>query len=176
MTRRKTLLLIIFVALFVWIERAPAPIVEEEKPTPVPAPQQSEAPKRKHAARSTTGEQSPSAQTEIKSKPASAPAPQGPARFAGTWTGKVNQGLLGHVQTSLTVNANATAVELSHNLGGATRPVAINGNSITWKSGVAGEITWTLTPNSDGQTAEVTMKGLMLNDKTTFRRGQKSSP
>src|SRR5205807_7178155 len=59
-TRRKTLLLIIFVALFVWIERAPAPIVEEEKPTPVPAPQQSEAPKRKHAARSTTGEQSPS--------------------------------------------------------------------------------------------------------------------
>jgi hypothetical protein len=164
--------LVLMAAVFLSVNRMPAPIVEEEKPTPSQAPQQPEAPKQKHSKRSTSSEESPSAQTVTKAKPAPAPVAQGPARFAGTWTGKVNQGLLGHVQSSVTVNANASSVELSHNLGGATRPVAINGNSITWKSGVAGEITWTLTPNSDGQTAEVTMKGLMLNDKITFRRGR----
>jgi len=164
--------LVVTVSILIWVNQSPAPIVEEEKPTP--APQQSEAPKPKHSKRSTSNaEQSPAAQTETKSKSAPAPVSQGPARFAGMWTGKVNQGLLGHVPTSVTVNSTATSVELSHNLGGAMRPVALNGNSITWKSGVAGEITWTLTPNSDGQTAQVTMKGLMLNDTTTFRRGPK---
>jgi hypothetical protein len=154
--------------LFTTTHRAPAPIVEEEKSTPVPA--QSEAPKPKHSKRSTTAEQSPSAQAEPKARAPS--VSQGPARFAGTWSGKVNQGLLGHVQSTLTVDANAASVELSHNLGGSTRSVTINGNTISWKSGVAGEISWTLTPNSDGQTAQVTMKGLMLNETMTFRRGQ----
>ena len=84
----------------------------------------------------------------------------------------MNQGLLGHVQTSVTVDPTATSVELNQNLGGGNRPATTNGNTISWKSGVAGEIKWTLTPNSDGQTAQVTMKGLMLNDIMTFRRGQ----
>jgi outer membrane biosynthesis protein TonB len=159
------------ITLVLTAHRLPAPIVEEEKPTPAPAPQQSEAPKRKHSARSTTTEQS-SAQTETKTKAASAPVSRGPARFAGTWTGKVNQGLLGHVATSLTVDANASSVELSRNLGGSTRPATTNGSTLSWKSGVAGEINWTLTPNSDGQTAQVTMKGVMLNETTTFRRGK----
>jgi hypothetical protein len=35
-----------------------------------------------------------------------------------------------------------------------------------------GEVTWTLTPNSDRQTAQVTMKGMLLNDSATFRRGR----
>jgi cytoskeletal protein RodZ len=165
-----TRIVVIALAVFVFVERSPAPIVEEEKSTP--APQQSEAPRRKHSPRSTSAEQSPSAQTETKSKPAPASVAQGPARFAGTWTGKVNQGLLGHVTSSVTVNGSASSVELSHNLGGNTRPATISGNSLTWKSGLAGEITWTLTPNNDSQTAQVTMKGLMLNDTATFRRGQ----
>jgi hypothetical protein len=97
---------------------------------------------------------------------------QGPARFAGTWNGKVNQGLLGHVPTSVTVDSTATSVELNRNLGGGTRPTTINGNTVSWHSGVMGEVTWTLTPNGDGRTAQVTMKGLLLNDTTTFHRGQ----
>jgi hypothetical protein len=166
-TRR---ILLVAFAILMWANRSPAPIIEEEKPTP--APQQSEAPKRKRSTKSSSNEESSSNQPETKAKQARAPAVQGTARFAGTWSGKVNQGWLGHVPSSLTVDANATSVELSHNLGGFSRPVTINGNTISWKTGVAGEITWTLTPNSDGQTAQVTMKGLMLNDTTTFRRGK----
>ncbi len=164
--------LVVTVSILIWVNQSPAPIVEEEKPTP--AAEQSEAPKRKHSARSTSAEQSP-AQTETKTKAAPAPASQGPARFAGTWNGKINQGLLGHVQTSVTVDSTATSVELNRNLGGGNRKATVNGNSISWKSGVAGEVTWTLTPNSGGQTGQVTMKGLMLNDTTTFRRGQAAS-
>src|SRR5713101_3175519 len=164
---RASCILVTVVSILLWVDRLPAPIVEEEKPKP--AAEQSEAPKRKHSARSTSAAQSP-AQTETKTKPAPAPAPalQGPARFVGTWTGKVNQGLLGHVQTSVTVNSNATSVELNHNLGGGTRPATINGNTISWHSGVMGDVTWTLIPNSDGQTAQVTMKGKLLNDSETF--------
>jgi hypothetical protein len=154
-----------------WADRLPAPIVEEEKPTP--AAERTELSKRKRS-RSITTEQS-SGQTETRTKAAPAPGLQGPARFTGTWTGKVNQGLLGHVPTSVTVDSTATSVELNRNLGAGTRPATINGNTISWHSGVMGEVTWTLTPNSDGQTAQVTMKGLLLNDTTTFRRGQTGS-
>jgi hypothetical protein len=155
--------------MLLWVDRLPAPIVEEEKPKP--AGEQSEAPKRKRSKRSTTTGQ-PSAQTETRTQATPAPAVEGPARFAGTWTGKVNQGLLGHVPTSVTVDPTATSVELNHNLGGGTRPATINGNTISWRSGVMGEVTWTLTPNNDGQTAQVTMKGMLLNDSATFRHGQ----
>lgn len=172
----KRCVLVIALTIFFWVNRAPAPIVEqEEKPaaTATAAAEKSEAPKRKHSTRSISTEQSPSEQTETRTrKSGSAAASIGPARFAGTWTGKINQGMLGHVASSITVDANAASVQLSHNLGGNTRSATINGNSLTWKSGVAGEINWTLIPNSDGQTAQVTMKGMVLNDTTTFRRGQ----
>jgi hypothetical protein len=149
--------------------RVPGPIVEEQKSTP--APEQSEAPKRKRSTKSTTTEKS-SAPGETRPKTAPETLGRGVARFAGTWNGKVNQGLLGHVPTTLTVDSTATSVELNRNLGGGTRAVTTNGNTISWHSGVAGEVKWTLTPNSDGQTAQVTMKGMLLNDTMTFRRGQ----
>jgi hypothetical protein len=78
------------------------------------------------------------------------------------------------VQTTFTVDSNATSVELSHNLGGGSKPATTSGNTISWRSGVTGEISWTLTPSNDGQTAQVAMKGLMLSDSATFRRGQAS--
>jgi cytoskeletal protein RodZ len=165
---RASCILVTVVSILIWADRLPAPIVEEEKPKP--AAEQSEAPKRKRSTRSTTTEKS-SAQTETRTQAKPAPA-EGPARFAGTWNGKVNQGLLGHVPTSVTVDPTATSVELNRNLGGGTRPATINGNTISWHSGVMGEVTWTLVPNSDGQTAQVTMKGMLLNDSATFRRGQ----
>jgi cytoskeletal protein RodZ len=161
--------LVTAVSILFWVDRLPAPIVEEEKSTP--APEQSEAPKRKRSTKSTTAEKS-SMQTETKTKVETAPVVQGPAKFAGTWTGKVNQGLLGHVPTTVTVDSNANSVELNRNLGGGNRKATINGNSISWHSGVMGEVTWTLTPNGDGQTAQVTMKGMLLNDTMTFRRAQ----
>jgi hypothetical protein len=42
----------------------------------------------------------------------------------------------------------------------------------TWKDGLFNEITWTFTPNSDGNTAQVTSKsGLGVNGNSTFHRG-----
>jgi TonB family protein len=158
--------------VFVWVNRLPAPIIEEQQ-KPTPAPAQSEEPKPK--ARHSTKGRPLDAESSLKSetRPAATPKPalEGPARFAGTWSGKVKQGVLGHVPSSVTVDPTATSVELSHNLGGTKRPLTINGNTISWKTGVVGEVRWTLTPNSDGQTAEVTMKGVLLNDSTTFHRG-----
>lgn len=174
--KRLSVLFLTAALLLISAHRLPAPIVEQEEkpaPTATAAPEKSEAPKRKHSTKSASTEQSPSEQTETRTKKsASAPVSSGPARFAGTWSGKVNQGFLGHVASSITVDANAASVQLSHNLGGNTRPATISGNSLTWKSGVAGEITWTLMPNSDGQTAQVTMKGMVLNDTVTFRRSK----
>src|SRR6266550_4012887 len=168
-------LFLVVAALLISAHQLPAPIVEpEEKPTP--APQQSKAPKTKHSIKPETAlEEQPSAKIEKRAQPTPRPAIQGPARFAGTWNGRINQTPLGHVRTSLTIDPNATSVALSHNLGGGNRPLTVNGNAASWKTGVMDEIAWTLTPNSDGQTAQVTMKGLMANDTTTFRRGQISS-
>jgi hypothetical protein len=169
----RTSILLSTVAFLIAAHDLPAPIVEEEKPTP--APEQSAAPKPK-AKRQTkpaaTSEEQAPAKTEARAKTAPPPAALGPARFAGTWTGKINQGVLGHVRTNLTIDATATSIELSHNLGGGSKRLAVSGNSASWKSGAVGEIAWTLSPNSDGQTAQVTMKGLLLSDTTTFRRGQ----
>lgn len=158
--------------VFVWVNRLPAPIIEEQQ-KPTPAPEQSEAPKPKvkHSTKARISDIESSAKSETRPAATPKPALEGPARFAGTWSGKVKQGVLGRIPSSVTVDPTATSVELSHNLGGNRRPLAINGNTISWKTGVVGEVGWTLTPNSDGQTAEVTMKGLLLNDSTTFRRG-----
>jgi cytoskeletal protein RodZ len=97
-------ILAVAVMILCWVDRLPAPIVEEEKPTPTP--ERTEPSKRKRS-RSITTEQS-SGQTETQTKAAPAPGSQKPARFTGTWTGKVNQGLLGHVPTSVTVDSTAT--------------------------------------------------------------------
>jgi hypothetical protein len=150
----------------------PGPIVETpEKPTP--APEQSEAPKIKvkHStkARPTGVESSAKSETHPVATPKL--ALEVPARFAGTWSGKMSQGLLGHTQTTLLVDPDATSITLSHNLGGGSKPVATNGGTISWHSGVMGEIAWTLTPSDDGRTAQVTMKSLLVHDSATFRRG-----
>jgi TonB family protein len=162
--------------VFVWVNRLPAPIIEEQQ-KPTPAPEQSEAPKpkAKHSTKARPSDTESSIKSEARPAATPKPALEGPARFAGTWNGKVKQGVLGQIPSSVTVDPAATSVELSHNLGASRRPLTINGNTISWKTGVLGEVTWTLTPNSDGQTAQVTMKGLLLNDTTTFRRGQTSS-
>lgn len=171
MIRSVRVLVCVALAVLAITPRLPAPIVETpESPTPAPEQSESPKPKPKHSTKTTPSDVDSSAKSETR--PAATPKPtrEGPAGFAGTWSGKISQGLLGHTPTTLTVNATATSVELSHNLGGGTRPVTLSGNTISWHTGIVGEIAWTLTPNSDGQTAQVTMKGLLVNDTTTFRR------
>src|SRR5438874_13057901 len=110
--------------------RLPAPIVEtEEKPTP--APEQSEAPqpKEKHSrAKSTTSSNEPL----TKPEPRPARTREGPARFAGTWTGRINQGILGNVEFTLVVNDAANAVRVSCNGVHFTHPVILYVNTLTW--------------------------------------------
>jgi TonB family protein len=166
----KPLVLLIPAFLLAAPARMPAPVVEQTE-TATPAPAEPEAPKRKHPAKAKTSESETPAKAETRSAP-TAPKLEGPARFAGTWSGKINQGLLGHQPTSVTVDATATSIELNRNLGGGTRPVTTTGNTLSWKTGLMGEVAWTLTPNADGSTAQVTMKGLVVQDSTTFRRGQ----
>jgi hypothetical protein len=164
----------------IWLlmtQRLPAPIQEiPESPTPAPVSETTTTPiakpkvsKTKEKAAELESREKERSSTKVA--PISAPAHQGPARFAGMWKGKINQGLLGHTPTTLRIDPAATLVELSRNLGGGSRPLTISGNSASWKTGVVGEIVWTLTPNSDGQTAQVTMKGVLVHDTTTFRRG-----
>ncbi len=163
----------------IWLlmtQRLPAPIQEvSESPTPAPVSEMTATPIAKLKASKTKAKaaETESAEKErssTKVAPISAPAHQGPARFAGTWSGKINQGLLGHTPTTLKVDSAATSVELSRNLGGGTRSVTSTGNTISWHTGIVGEIAWTLTPSGDGQTAQVTMKGLLVHDSATFRR------
>src|SRR6266404_1204283 len=147
--------LVTVVSILLWVDRLPAPIVEEEKPKP--APEQSEAPKRRRSKRSTTTGQ-PSAQTETRTQATPALAAEGPARFAGTWSGTINQGVLGDVTLSLSINASATSVQEASRVGTFTHPTTIAGTVLTWKSGWLSEINWTFAPNNDGKTAAITSK------------------
>lgn len=154
--------------------RLPAPIVEpEEKPTP--AAEESEAPKRKHSTKPKTSS-SDTEQAKAQSSPSSAPArslPSGPAKFAGTWAGRINQGIIGNIQIRLVVDANATSVTDSSNFGGAKHAATINGTILEWHAGLFKEVAWTLTPNLDGETAAVTSKSVLgVNGSATFSRSQ----
>lgn len=165
---RASCILVTVVSILLWVDRLPAPIVEEEKPKP--AAEQSEAPKRKRSKRSTTTGQ-PSAQTETRTQTTPAPAAEGPARFAGTWSGTINQGVLGDVTLSLSINASATSVQEASRVGTFTHPTTIAGTVLTWKSGWLSEINWTFAPNNDGKTAAVTSKSPFgVNGSATFRK------
>jgi TonB family protein len=175
MRKEVRILFAVAVFLFVAPQRLPAPIVEEEKATPPPQEEQAK-PKAKHPKKVKSEESEATKPAAKLPEPAKLEPLTGPARFAGLWSGKIGHGALGHVASTLTVDATASSVELSHNLGGGSRKTALTGDTLTWHSGMVGEIAWSLTPNSDGQTAQVTMKGLFAHDSQTFRRGMTAPP
>jgi len=156
-----------FCMLLAGSHRLPAPIVEP--PDQPPAAEQPVKPKSKHRTKTTQSESSSKKKTDATSRSAPAPALQGPARFAGAWSGQINQGITGHVIATFTVSPDATSVQISKNMGGGMREATMNGDTISWHTGSLGGIT-TLTPNNDGQTAQVTLKGLFGNTTATVRR------
>ena len=155
--------------LFLSAQRLPAPIVETQEKPPE---EQSKSKKRSRAKRAESDATSKTSRSAASSTPT--PALQGAARFAGTWSGTVSQGLIGHVNGTFTVSPDATSVQVSQNLGGGTRNATMNGDSISWSTGGFGGTT-TLTPNVDGQTAQVTLKGLLGSTSATWRRGSAAS-
>jgi hypothetical protein len=154
---------IVILLVCVAAQRSPAPIVETpENPTPPPVEQSSPQKwKRSVKAKSETAATS--------KEPRQKPATTGPARFAGTWSGTISQGILGHIKVSLSINAEGTIVRISS----SDRPATVNGNTITWRSGWLNEITWTLTPEKGGTTALVTSNSALgVNGTATFTRTQ----
>jgi hypothetical protein len=124
--------------------RLPAPI-EEEKETPTPTP--------------------PATAT----LPATPTAP-GAARYAGTWTGKINMEKLGDVDVTLIINGAGTAVEVISNVGAGRRSASSDGKKLWWQNGPKNKIGWTLTMNAEGQTAVATRTFGGVTTTATFHR------
>jgi hypothetical protein len=154
------------------VPRLPAPI-QEVPESPTPATQEPEAPKRKHSAKSkASSSDTEQDKTESRSDTARAKShTTGSAKFAGTWSGRINQGFIGNLEIKFVIDGQASTVTDSSNYGGATHAATLNGSTLEWKAGLLREIAWTLTPNPDGQTALVTSKSALSGDATaTFRR------
>jgi hypothetical protein len=163
MNRTLCVFLIICFLLSVTPCRLPAPIVEEERPTPSPAVEEQPAKRPSKAKRK-------SSEALEQIKPTEPPKPK--ERFAGTWTGKISQGLWGNVQFTFTLSAGGTEVTERSSFGTYHRSATSDGRTATWNSGVLNEIIWTFTPNSDGNTAQVTANSpLGVNGSSTFQRG-----
>jgi TonB family protein len=156
--------LIPFLVLFLWLSasRSPAPIVETPDQPPATTDQSA---KQKVRRRSTTTQSAPS-QTK---KTTTTPVLQGPARFAGSWTGQIKQGLMGRVTATFTVSADATSVQASQNMGGGSHTATMNGDTLSWSTGTLGA-TANLTPSADSLSAQLTLKGLLGSTTATLRR------
>lgn len=163
--------LLAVLSILISAHRLPAPIREvPESPTPAAAEQ---AKPKKTQSKSKVVEAEPRAKPT--SKQYATPMLQGPARFAGTWTGTINQGILGTPQVKIIVNTNATSVTHSSDLGGAmgTHAATINSDTLKWHTGWGwlNGLAWTLRPNPDGQTAVARSKSLVsAHGPATFNR------
>ena len=94
-------------------------------------------------------------------------------RFAGTWTGKISISLWGDVQFTFTLSAGGTQVTDYSSFGTYVHPATSDGRTATWNSGVLNEVIWTFTPNSGGNTAQVTANSALgVNSSSTFQRGR----
>jgi hypothetical protein len=150
--------LIFLLSMLFLAQRAPAPIQEEA--TPTPAPERSAKPKRQ----STTNQRT---QGFI-----SGPTPARAKKFAGTWSGIMPEVPWGDIQTTLVIDATETTMLWEDTLakhGPAVR-TQLNGETIVahfpgWPKPV-----WYITPNPDGQTANIRLTAFMNDDHAVFRR------
>jgi hypothetical protein len=146
MANRLRFALLAVMLLLITAHRLPAPISEiPESPTPNPKHQ----PKPKK----------PRSESRISATAVS----EGPARFAGTWTGTFNFGgtrpwwhtspLL--ADYTLVINSAGNSVqEKSAQWGSRSYPAIRDGKTVRWQT--LGHQRWALTPNPDGKTALVT--------------------
>jgi len=144
--------------LLITARRLPAPI-QEVLESPTPAPEEQTKPK-KTLAKSKAVESEP--KTKSTAKRSATPPSQGPARFAGTWTGHINlrnPTLGGDQICTVTVDATETSVSGTFGRAGPFNNVAVRkgGNTLTWHYGWFGEYTCTLTLGADRRTAVYTL-------------------
>jgi hypothetical protein len=126
-------------------QRSPAPISEEN---PTPAPTQVPKPKPPHLSK-------PKPSTSTARPRATASATPIQNKFDGTWTGTIpNLPFVGNVDYILFVSgAGTSAMEKTANFGTNSFQASSDGYIMRWN---ANGTDFTLTPNSDGQTALVT--------------------
>jgi hypothetical protein len=149
-------------------------VEQAESPTPAPAQRESAKSKPKRAKSKVVSESSdhtekPSTHTsELSMK---APAAVTHSRFAGTWKGTINIGLLGTTEEILTINSAGTAVHEKNHFGSANHPATCDGTTVKFSAGALSEISFAVTPNADGKTAIVSANSIFIsNPAVTFRK------
>jgi len=139
---------IAFALLLTTAHRLPAPIQEETTPAPTVA----------------------SSSEPRKPLPKPKSKPNGAARFAGTWIGRIKAGSAGEVDVTLLINADGTLVAQSSKAGIWNRALFYDGQRLSWKTGTNNQIAWTLTPNPDQQSALVIRSWSRGQDSGIFKR------
>ena len=146
--------LLVLAFLLIIAHRLPAPIQEvPESPTPTPTP---------------------IPQSQPGPLPSNAPGRADPARFAGTWTGRIKIGNQGDFDVTLVVDSEATSLTQQTNRSPQhVHPTTISGRMLLWRGGDLNNIAWTLTPKSNGQTALATTRiGAGVEKTAVFQRVQ----
>jgi hypothetical protein len=154
------------VVLFLFAQRLPAPISEVETPTPTPEQPAKPKPKRtikpeatSKSSESSTKRQTPSPATQLEQHP----------KFAGTWRGMVHLGS-GDFNMTFVVNNEGTLITESGGWVDGSHPGSHNGDVMIWRSGGFNAIGWTLTPEPDGKTAILTVKGPIIGNNSAVLR------
>jgi hypothetical protein len=161
-------ILAVTIALLISAHRLPAPIQEvPESPTPEqstkPKPKRTVKPKASESSESSTKHQTSSPQPKNQATPTQ-------LRFAGTWNGIMNCGMVGNIEHTIAIDAqNSMTVWQTNNPSArASGPAQISGDTITGTYGWNG--TWAVTPYPDGQTAKVRFTAFLLDSTAVFRR------
>ena len=177
MKQTPTLLLTVAL-LLATAHRLPAPI-QEVPENPTPASEQSAKPKPKRTIKPKVTNESSESSTKRQTP---SPTPQSKAAtqrklFDGTWRGIIPIGLQGNVELTIQISGDGKVLTTNPHFGDWRRTLipTCDGHTMTWKTTAIQN--WTLTPNSDGQTAVVTGNDpgslfgiLAFNSSAIFRK------
>ncbi len=134
--------------------------IQEVPESPTPTPEVAPTPQPKKSAPKPKSK--PSAEPFVKpqTKPNAPPLQTGAARFAGTWSGIVNYPhptVGGNQECTVLMNPADDSATATLKKGGVLPgKINISGNTLSWHSGMLGELTFTLTTD-DGQTVRMTV-------------------
>ena len=157
MKRTASTLLILFF-LLATSHRLPAPI-QEAPESPTPAPEQSAKPKPKQTTKPKATSENSESSTKVKT---SSPRPQSKAipqrnLFDGIWVGTcAHVGMYDDLPITLVISGTEVAVTktiYSKRYDSGYQEATCDGQTMRWTD----TCNWTMTPNSDGKTALVTV-------------------
>lgn len=172
MRHRLRLFAIAIAILVTSAHRLPAPI-QEVPESPTPAPEQSTKTKPRRIITLKNAGKSSESSTK---RPTSSPQPKSQStptqpRFAGTWAGIINCGILGNIEHTLVVDSTQTSMKVWQTQNPAEHSSGsphITGDTIIADHGW-GRV-WSVTPYADGQTARVRFQAFLLDSSAVFRR------